>query len=128
MKKKLLIGFVSLLGVGLIAFTITMQLTAPLIALADDFFSTIARGELDQAYAMTSGDFQKLTSLEQFKEFVNQTGMAGFESASWGARTVENQYGATQGSLSLKGGKKLDLVVRYIYEDEGWKILKIMTE
>jgi TM2 domain-containing membrane protein YozV len=127
-KVILVIGAVFawlLLFVGTI-FIIVLFLTSGLIYSINHQLSALKTGDIEKAYSYTSKDFQKATSLSDFKKFINQyPSLKNNESAFFIERTIENNMGFVKGTLTAKDGAKTPIEYRLIREDGVWKILNI---
>jgi hypothetical protein len=125
MKKTLIIILVVfVVFVGSIIL-LALFLTSDIANSADEFFSTINNGNIEEAYQSTSKEFQAATSLEAFKSFLNSTAIASYESASWSSRSKENNIGKLEGSIKTKDGGVIPVKVQLVKEDNKWKILNI---
>ena len=100
MRKVLIaIGGLGFIIGGCVVLVFT--LTAGLPAAADDFFMTAAQGDMQAAYDQTSVGFKEEVTLLQMVDFLDYTGLDGYESASWYNRSFENDIGYLEGQLPL---------------------------
>ncbi|PWY55438.1 DUF4864 domain-containing protein [Legionella qingyii] len=127
-KAMMIIGIIGawfLLFVGTV-FAIVLFLTSGLIYSIDHQLSALKSGNVEKAYSYTSKDFQKATSLSDFKKFINQyPSLTNNESAFFNERIIENNIGFVKGTLTAKDGAKTPIEYRLIWEDGAWKILNI---
>ena len=83
-------------------------------------------GDLDAAYGLTSGDFQKMTSLARFRQFVaDYPSLAQNHQANFTSRKVENGIGYIEGSLTAVDGARTPVQYQLVKENSEWKILYI---
>ncbi|WP_392538646.1 DUF4864 domain-containing protein [Legionella sp. 227] len=127
-KVMLVIGAVFawlLLYVGtifIIIFLLMSGLTYPI----NQQLSALKSGDIEKAYSYTSKDFQKATSLTDFKKFINQyPSLKNNASAFFNERIIENNIGIVKGTLTAQDGAKTPIEYRLIWEDGAWKILNI---
>ncbi|VEB36768.1 Predicted membrane protein [Legionella sainthelensi] len=107
-------------------FIIVLFLTSGLIYSINHQLSALKTGDIEKAYSYTSKDFQKVTSLSDFKKFIDQyPSLKNNKSAFFNERIVENNVGFVKGTLTAKDGAKTPVEYRLIWEDRAWKILNI---
>lgn len=127
-KALMIIGAIVawfLLFVGTV-FLIILFLTSGLIHSINHQLSALKAGNIEKAYSYTSKDFQKATSLSDFKKFINQyPSLKNNESSFFNERVIENNRGFVKGTLTAKDGAKTPIEYRLIWEDGAWKILNI---
>lgn len=127
-KTTMIIGAIVawfLLFVGVI-FAFVLFLTSGLIYSIDQQLSALQSGNMEKAYSYTSKDFQKATSLSEFKKFIDQyPSLKNNESSFFNERVIENNVGIVKGTLTAKDGAKTPITYRLIWEDGKWKILNI---
>lgn len=124
--KKLMVIF----GILILAFwgfflsiIITVIIaTSVLTEIAQNQLTALQKGDIDAAYAYTSNDFQKATSLENFRGFVQHYHLDSNESASFTNREIKNDIGDIKGTLKLKDGSTLPIEYRLKKEGDQWKI------
>ncbi len=101
-------------------------LTSGLTNATDEFFSYVQQEQYEVAYASTAEDFQEVTTYEQFIDFLAYTGLDGYESATWNSRSVENNTGRLEGTVTTNGGA-IPMLIDLVKEDGDWKIYGIET-
>lgn len=107
-------------------FTLVMYLTSGLVDAIDNQLTALRSGDIEKAYSYTSKDFQKSTSINDFKQFLKQyPSLKENQSAFFNMREVKNNTGYVQGTLTAKDGAKTPIEYRLIKEDGSWKILNI---
>ena len=121
--KKILIGIgVFIVGVILLANSATKGLAE----VAQAQLAALRAGDVAGAYAYTSSDFQKATSLEDFKVFLQAyPSLSQNKSASFTSREVENNLGTLKGSLKAEDGAVTPVEYKLVKENDKWKILNI---
>lgn len=86
----------------------------------------LRQGDVEGAYMFTAGNFQKATTLEQFKRFIAENPSLGQnKSSSFTSRKIENGVGYIEGTLTAADGAKIPVRYELIKENEAWKILYI---
>ncbi|CAM3013677.1 TM2 domain [Legionella steigerwaltii] len=109
-------------SVFIIIFLLISSLTYPI----NHQLSALKTGDIEKAYSYTSKDFQKTTSLSDFKKFINQyPSLKNNKSAFFNERIIENNIGLVKGTLTATDGAKTPIEYRLIWEDGAWKILNI---
>lgn len=116
------------LALSLSIFTIACNAIFDMPKVADGFFNHVKNQHFDAAYEMVSKDFQKATSLDQFKQFLISTGLVNFKSSSWTSSKFENSQGEIKGTVETTDGGKIPLTMYFIKESSGWKIQRIEKE
>ncbi|MBT5016248.1 hypothetical protein HN748_05315 [Candidatus Peregrinibacteria bacterium] len=121
MRKVLIaIGGLGFIIGGCVVLVFT--LTAGLPAAADDFFMTAAQGDMQAAYDQTSVGFKEEVTLLQMVDFLDYTGLDGYESASWYNRSFENDIGYLEGTVTTTEGQAIPLFIDLLKEQDTWKI------
>lgn len=123
MIKKILIGLV----VFIIAIVLLANFATQGIAdVAQNQLSALRSGDSAKAYSYTSKDFQKATSLEEFKVFVKSyPSLSQNESVSFTTKAIENNLGTLKGSLKAKDGSVTPVEYQLVKEGSDWKILNL---
>jgi hypothetical protein len=122
MWKKILLGF---LGFIVIIVALIMFLTSGMTDSAEAFFTQVKSGQYDQAYRSLSADFKQSTTQEQLTAFMKQTGLDGYQGASWGNRSFEGKQGKIEGSIETANGA-IPIVIKFIKTESGeWQIYSI---
>ena len=116
---KVLLG----LGLGIAALlAFVFWMTADLSRVADQFLTRIAANDFDGAMAMTTPDFRANTDRAALEAFVRRNGLAGYKSASWSSRSVNNNVGLLEGSLTVADGGVIPVTMNLVKGDDGWRI------
>jgi len=128
-KKKMALWKKILIGVGgfiLLIIILASWATADLSKVAEKEFNLLRSGDLQGAYALTSAGFQKETSFEGFKTFLNQYPiLKDNTSSSIDEKTRENGMGSVKGTVKNKDGVTSPFELQLIQEGSDWKILGI---
>ncbi len=122
-KISIFFGVVALLIGGCVALVFT--LTAGLPAAADAFFSTAASGDVETAYEMTASGFQDEVEIEEMIDFLDASGLDGYDSATWSTRSFENEWGYLEGTVTTDEGELVPLFIDLLKEDDTWKVYYI---
>lgn len=116
---KILLGIVLAIGAVIgIAFWATSDLPKA----ADAFLSKLAVGDYDGALALSTADFRASTDRAALEAFARGNALDKYESASWSSRSIENNVGQLQGTLSLKGGGELPVTLQLVKGEDGWRV------
>lgn len=122
MWKKILGGIVIVIGVMM---GIVMYATSGMSDTANEFFIHVKTKHYDDAYNMLSEDFQQSTSKEDLKNFLIQNALSNFESVSWNSRSVENNMGKLEGTITTNSGGTIPLTMNFIKNQDEWKIYSL---
>ncbi|MBU1693228.1 MAG: hypothetical protein KJ726_04220 [Verrucomicrobia bacterium] len=124
MKKvgKILLGIVVVLA---IIIALAFFATSGLPKAADEFFSLVQQGKIQEAYLATAAEFRAATSEEAFAAFLESTALGGYQSASWSSRKIENNTGKLEGTVTTRDGGQIPVAVDLVKEGETWKILAV---
>lgn len=94
------------------------------VKVVQEQLSYLRKGDIEGAYGLTSGDFHKATSLEQFKQFISSNpSLAQNKSAGFTSRKIENNRGYIEGTLTAIDGSRTPVKYELIKENNIWKIL-----
>lgn len=105
---------------------IVFYATSGLVDTVQGQLTALQSGDFKKAYSYNSKDFQKVTSLEDFKRFLNQyPSLKNNQSVFFNERKIENNLGTLKGTLTSKDGAKTPIEYRLIKEEGSWKILGI---
>ncbi|WP_454785485.1 DUF4864 domain-containing protein [Legionella sp. WA2024007413] len=110
----------------LMVFALVFYFTSGLVYTIEHQLNALQSGNIEKAYSYTSKDFQKTTSINDFKKFLDQyPSIKNNESYFFNTREIENNLGFVKGTLTAKDGAKTPIEYRLIKEDDTWKILNI---
>lgn len=116
---------------GFFVFSVTFiaiifYLTSGLVDTIKDQLKALQSGEIEKAYSYTSKDFQKATSFNDFKKFIDQyPSLKNNKSSFFNEREIKDNTGTVRGTLTAKDGAKTPIQYKLIREDGAWKILGI---
>lgn len=102
--KTLLKVLLGLAVIGAAILALVFWMTAGLPRAADQFFTHIAANDYAAALAMTTPDFRASTDKAALEEFARGNGLDGYKSASWSSRSMNNNVGELEGSLTVRDG------------------------
>jgi FlaG/FlaF family flagellin (archaellin) len=123
--KKILLAIGIVVVFVAVIISVVFYATSDLPKTADAFFWQIAQGHTTEAYKSTAAEFQAGTSEQEFVRFLKTTSLTEYESASWSSRSIQNDRGTLEGTVTTKSGGKIPLKVELVKEDGGWKIYSL---
>jgi hypothetical protein len=130
-KKKLwpkILGAVlgGILAVAALAVALVFFFTSGMMGVVEKQLALLGQGDIKSAYSLTSKDFQKATSLEQFTAFVKQyPSLSQNQGHTFTTRSVENNIGTVKGTLTARDGAVTPIRLRLVKEQGEWRILFI---
>ena len=125
--KKVMMVF----GAGIAGFICFFVLIIAILVFAITSMTDSARsqlhalqeGNVEKAYSFTSLEFQKTTSLDEFKKYVQQhPQLANSRSVSFTERSFVNDSGLIKGTLKDKDGSTIPIEYQLKKENGVWKI------
>ena len=120
---KILIGVVVFIVIVII---VAFSATSGVVKVVDKQLSLLKQGDVEGAYALTSGEFKNATPLEDFKKFVEQyPTMSKNKSYTFTERSIENNIGTAKGSLTAEDGTVTPITYTLVKEEGEWKILNL---
>lgn len=103
-----------------LAFFLTRGLVEPI----NEQLAAIRNNNLVVAYSYTSKEFQKKSSMDDFKNFLTRFPVIkNNQSAHFPNREFENGEGIIKGTITAKDGTAINIEYRVIKENGAWKIL-----
>jgi len=118
---KILGGAVAVIAV--IVF-IAMWATSGLMDPINRHLDALRAGDMEAAYAETSGAFRQNTSIEQYNDFVTQYPiLIEYTDSSFSSRSVENNIGNVSGTLTAPDGTIYPIEFKLVKENDAWVIL-----
>lgn len=100
--------------------------TKGIVKVVNEQLVYLRKGDIEGAYNLTSGDFRKATSLEQFKKFVSSyPSLFQNKSASFTQREIKNNMGHIEGTLTAMDGSRTPVKYDLVKENNEWRILYI---
>jgi hypothetical protein len=122
--KTLLKVLLGLAVFGAVVIALVFWMTAGLPRAADQFFTHIAAKDYDAAMAMTTADFRASTDKAALQSFAQSNGLEGYRSASWSSRSVNNNVGVLEGSLTVADGV-IPIAVNLVKNDGEWQVQNV---
>ncbi|MHC4293544.1 MAG: hypothetical protein ACYSTX_04550 [Planctomycetota bacterium] len=125
-KKALTFTFISMVFT-IVILGVVFAVTQPMVNVAEEFFTLVSQGKIEQAYQLTAADVQAEFTLGDFHEMYDDGPAAKFKSASWHHRSFENDYGYLEGVLKTSDeiDPELDIVMELLNENGSWKIYSV---
>ena len=96
--------------------------TSGVTGAADKFFATARGGNANAVYALTSAELRNVTSAEQLAAYMNANRFNQVAETSWSSRSIENNIGSVEGSLTLDDGGVVPIKMQLVQDAEGWKV------
>jgi hypothetical protein len=130
MKKKMPLWFKILIGLSvllLIGVTAGILFTEHLVDVIDNQLEALKNSDITKAYyGYTSKEFQAVTSLEQYQQFVESyPAFLNNQSAHFTQRSIQNNICTLKGNLTSQDHTNTPVEYKLIKEDKKWKILSI---
>ncbi|MCG7509094.1 hypothetical protein [Mesorhizobium retamae] len=121
--KKLLIGLAAVAVVAAVIVGTVFYFTSGISDAATDFFATTASSGAPAAYRKAAGGFRQAVSEQEFEAIADRLGLAGFKSASWPTREMQNGRGKVVGTVTLEGDVTLPATVNLVRNEAGqWQV------
>ncbi len=92
-------------------------------AAAEAFLAQVTRGEVDAAYGTTAAEFQRDTSLFQFRRIVRRTGLDAYVSAVWSKQDVNGAQAELSGAVRSSSGQTVPVQLQLVKEGDAWRVL-----
>ncbi|WP_128892602.1 hypothetical protein [Erythrobacter sp. HKB08] len=89
---------------------------------ADEFFAAAGEGDYEAAHALTSKDLQRTLSAEGLQQYLERNGLDEVTDTSWSSRSIENDIGTVEGSVTTASGAKIPITLSLVKEGEDWRI------
>ena len=89
---------------------------------ADKFFATARGGDAQEVYALTSAQLRTVTGPEQLASFIEANRFDEVAKTSWGSRSIENNTGSVEGTLTLDDGGVVPVTIQLVKEGDSWKV------
>ena len=87
-----------------------------------DFFSKIIEDELNEAYAMTTTNFQQQNSLQKFRKFIKTNQLKQYKRTSLAMPEIEGDKYSTDLTVILNSGREIPLKISLSQQNKEWKI------
>ncbi|MBS0286634.1 MAG: DUF4864 domain-containing protein [Proteobacteria bacterium] len=123
---KILVGIFIFIG---LIIGIAFYATSGVANTVKDQLSAIRSGDYTKAYSYTSTEFQKNTSVDEFKKFIETIpALKDNQSLSINDRSFQNENGSVKGTITSKDGMTIPIEYQLIKENGTWKILGINAQ
>jgi hypothetical protein len=128
-KKKMKLWKKILIGIGvfiLLVIMLSFSATSGIVKMAEKQLNLVASGDLKGAYALTSQEFQRSVSYDQFLAYVNNYEvLKNYKNHKFTSREIQGGTGTIQGTLTAKDETTTPVEYKFIKENSEWKILSI---
>ncbi len=107
----------------IIGVIMAFSLTSGAVEAVETHLSDLKQGNIEKAYQGTTSDFQSVTSLNAYRQFVDSYPiLKDTVSSSFSQREVDNGVASIGGTITDSSGKKAKLKVKLLKEGENWRI------
>ncbi len=124
--NKIRMKYVAALAIFLVIIVLYNRISPSTSALKipiQDQLQAIQVEDFATAYALTTKDFQKVTSLEAFKRYVNEySGLRNNQSIDFNEKSIVNGVGTVKATLIARGGIPTDVTYQLVKERNRWRI------
>lgn len=114
------LGCFACIAVVIVAFV--FRVTGGLVDAADAFFAALKAKDVATARSYLAEDFRASTSDAELQSYFNRSALAHYASSSWSSRSVHNDRGELEGSITTDSGGVVPLKMSFIRENDRWKI------
>lgn len=98
------------------------QMTSGVVETGDEFFAAAGSGNYEAAFALTSEDLQRETTVEGLAEYIETNGFDTVAETSWSSRSINNDTGSLSGSLTTRSGGTIPVQMSLVKEGDEWRI------
>lgn len=119
------VGFLACGGFFFLLFGGIYMLTAEMTGSANEFLDSAGRQDFTASYGYMCNDYQNRNSADDLETFIRNNSLDEFESAFWNMRSIENDTGRLEGSVTTKSGQSIPVTMELRKEDGEWKIVAI---
>lgn len=107
-------------------FSIVIYATHAPVEVVENQLMALKSGDIEKAYSYGSSGFKKVTSLEDFKKFVDMvTPLKNNDGIDFSQRQINDGKGLLKGKIHSKTGDSIFIEYQMIKEGDSWKILSI---
>lgn len=117
---------ISIIGIGLL-FWMSQRLTEDLLTPVKEQFEALKENRVTEAYyKFTSPEFQKSTSLIEFRQFI-EANQAIFKETTFEYENgvTEGNYGILSGLIKSPNGQSINIEYYLKFDEDAWKIMAI---
>jgi hypothetical protein len=112
-------GFLLLIG-AIIA--VVFYATSGVTGAADKFYETARGGDPKEVYALTSAQLHQVTTPDQLAAYIQANRFDQVADTSWSSRSIENNTGRVEGTLTLDDGGTIPVTMELAKEGDDWKV------
>lgn len=124
MKKILkIVGIIG--AVILLIIVVSLVATNPAASAAKEHFSLMSSGNYRNAYAMTTQEFQDVTSYEDFVSFIDTYNFGNTKGISFSSKEVDGGLAMMEGVVTTLEGTKIPIIYRLSKASGSWKVFSI---
>jgi hypothetical protein len=109
------VAIAAIIGIGFYA-------TSGITRTADDFFAKAHSGDMAAVYAMTSAQLRNTADADELAAFIRDNRFDKVARTSWSKRSIENDVGTLDGSVTLDDGGVIPLHMQLVSEGGDWKV------
>ena len=120
--KKILIIIGAALALIVIGIALVFYFTSGVVEVANGFFSAVQAGDYARARGFLSEDFRAATPTGAMRDFLEQSALINYASASWGTRTISGSQGELEGEIKTRDSGTVPVKMTFIKENGAWKI------
>lgn len=128
-KKKMKLWKKILIGIGvfiLLIIFISFSATSGIVKVAEKQLNLISSGDLKGAYALTSQEFQRSVTYDNFLNYVNNYEvLKNYKDHKFTSKEIKGDTGTINGTLTAKDGTVSPVEYKFIKENGDWKMLSI---
>lgn len=118
--KKIVLVIVAII---IVTLGLTFIFRSGVTGLVHDQLTDIKNGNLQQAYEMTSADFQQATPFSEFKNYINQYPIfSHYKKISFTEKNVEGTTAYLNGMIEGDDDNQMQIEYQLIRESHQWKI------
>ncbi|TSA45115.1 DUF4864 domain-containing protein [bacterium] len=128
-KKKMRLWKKILIGIGafiLLIIILAFAATSGITSVAEKQLNLLSSGNTKAAYELTSQEFQRTVSYDDFMNYVNRYAvLKNNKSHNFTSRETNGDTGKITGTLEAKDGTVTPVTYQFIKENKDWKILSL---
>jgi hypothetical protein len=124
--KFILKAIGTVIGAVVLLFGFLYFYTGGMTHVAEDFFESVSKNELDDANKLLSS--YTVNDAESIYSFLVDNNMNQVKSSSWHARNFVNNKGSIAGEVTNTNGESIPTRVDFVKQDGDWKIYAIAKQ
>ncbi len=126
--KTLATVALTIVGMFIAVFALTMWSTSPLAKTAGAFFDAWNSGQPQHSYGYLSQGFTQTISAEKLHKFMSDHRLNRGVDPSWSRRSIVNNTGTLTGELTRADGSISPISINLVKEQGAWKILGLTLD